>query len=143
MNEKIDVYSFGVVLLELVTGREPNDGDEHTSLAEWAWRQHGEGNSIVDALDEYIKEPLNLEEKTSVFKLGLICTSTLPSSRPSMKEVLQILRRIGPKEGSEPKKFRTEYDAAPLLGSANKYLSSYTRSKKVADEDGDYVVLSV
>jgi len=99
VNEKIDVYSFGVVLLELVTGREPNDGDEHTNLAEWAWRQHGEGNSIIDALDEHIKEPLILEEKSSVFKLGLICTSTLPSSRPSMKEVLQILRQIGPVEG--------------------------------------------
>ncbi|GFZ08529.1 kinase family with leucine-rich repeat domain-containing protein [Actinidia rufa] len=94
VNEKIDVYSFGVVLLELVTGREPNDGDEHTSLAEWAWRQHGEGMSIVDALDKDIKEPMNLEEKTTVFRLGLICTSTLPSSRPSMREVLQILLRL-------------------------------------------------
>ncbi|KAG5524794.1 hypothetical protein RHGRI_031451 [Rhododendron griersonianum] len=140
VNEKIDVYSFGVVLLELVTGREANDGDEHTNLAEWAWRLHGEGNPIIDALDEYIKEPLNLEEKSCVFNLGLICTSTLPSSRPSMKEVLQMLHRIGPVEGSEVKKVGTEYDAAPLLASANKYLSSCTRSKKVADEDGDYVV---
>ncbi|XP_058189812.1 receptor-like protein kinase HSL1 [Rhododendron vialii] len=140
VNEKIDVYSFGVVLLELMTGREANDGDEHTSLAEWAWRQHGEGNPIIDALDGYIKEPLYLEEKSTVFKLGLICTSTLPSSRPSMKEVLQMLRRIGPVEGSEVKKVGIEYDAAPLLASANKCLSSYTRSKKVVDEDGDYVV---
>ncbi|KAG5524803.1 hypothetical protein RHGRI_031460 [Rhododendron griersonianum] len=139
VNEKIDVYSFGVVLLELVTGREANDEDEHTSLAEWEWRQHGEGNPVIDALDGYIKEPLNLEEKSSVFKLGLICTSTLPSSRPSMKEVLQMLRRIGPVEGSEVKKVGTEYDVAPLLASANKYLSSYMRSKKVVDEDGDYV----
>ncbi|RVW79224.1 LRR receptor-like serine/threonine-protein kinase HSL2 [Vitis vinifera] len=34
VNKKIDVYSFGVVLLELVTGREPNNGDEHMCLAE-------------------------------------------------------------------------------------------------------------
>lgn len=143
VNEKIDVYSFGVVLLELVTGREPNDGDEHTNLAEWAWRQHGEGNSIIDALDEHIKEPLNLEEKSTVFKLGLICTSTLPSSRPSMKEALEILHRIGRVEGSEVKKVGTEYDATPLLASGNKYLSSYMRSTKVSDEDGDYVACNV
>ncbi|KAF7128043.1 hypothetical protein RHSIM_Rhsim11G0050700 [Rhododendron simsii] len=132
--------SFGYMAPELVTGREANDGDEHTSLAEWAWRQHGEGNPIIDALDEYIKEPLNLEEKTGVFNIGLTCTSTIPSSRPSMKEVLQMLRRIGPVEGSEVKKVGTEYDAAPLLASANKYLSSNTCSKKVADDDGDYIV---
>ncbi|GFZ08530.1 kinase family with leucine-rich repeat domain-containing protein [Actinidia rufa] len=95
----IDVYSFGVVLLELVTGREPNDGDEHTSLAEWAWRKHGEGMSIVDALDKDIKEPLNLEEKTIVFRLGLFCTSTLPSSRPSMRESSYGSRGISKKYG--------------------------------------------
>ena len=94
MNEKIDVYSFGVVLLELVTGREPNDGDEHTSLVEWEWRKHREGLSIVDAFDKDITEPMNLEEKMTVFELGLYCTSTLPSSRPSMREVLQILLRL-------------------------------------------------
>ncbi|GFZ08575.1 kinase family with leucine-rich repeat domain-containing protein [Actinidia rufa] len=45
-----------------------NDGDEHTNLAEWAWRQQGEGISIIDALDKDIKEPLFLEEKTTVFQ---------------------------------------------------------------------------
>ncbi|KAF8400934.1 hypothetical protein HHK36_014237 [Tetracentron sinense] len=96
VNQKIDVYSFGVVLLELATGREATDGDdEHTCLAEWAWRQLQDGNSIVDALDEGIKEPCYLDEMSSLFKLGIICTGTLPSTRPSMKEVLQILLRGG------------------------------------------------
>ncbi|KAL6985480.1 hypothetical protein U1Q18_018855 [Sarracenia purpurea var. burkii] len=140
VNEKIDVYSFGVVLLELMTGREPSDGDEHTSLAEWAWRQHGEGNSIVDALDDAIKEPVYLEEKTTVFRLGLICTSSLPSSRPSMKEVLQILRRCGSMEDCDGK-VGSEYDVAPLLGSANKCLFNYKRSKRVSDEDNSDCVV--
>ncbi|THF97695.1 hypothetical protein TEA_006788 [Camellia sinensis var. sinensis] len=138
VNEKIDVYSFGVVLLELVTGREPNDGDEHTSVAEWAWRQYGEGNSIAHTFDKDIKEPHYLEEMTTVYKLGLACTMTQPSSRPSMKEVLQILRRCGPVEGSEGKNAGREYDVAPLLDSAI-YLSSYRRS----DEDDDSVACIV
>ncbi|KAF5936126.1 hypothetical protein HYC85_027255 [Camellia sinensis] len=138
VNEKIDVYSFGVVLLELVTGREPNDGDEHTSLAEWAWRQYGEGNSIAHTFDKDINEPHYLEEMTTVYKLGLACTMTQPSSRPSMKEVSQILRRCGPIEGSEGKKAQREYDVAPLLDSAT-YLSSYRRS----DEDDDSVACIV
>ena len=126
-----------------MTGREANDGDEHTNLAEWAWRQQGEGISIIDALDEDIKEPLFLEEKTTVFRLGLICTSPQPLSRPSMKEVLQVLRQCDPLEGCGGKKMGIEYDAAPLLGTANTYLSHYKRSIKVSDEDSDCIVLNV
>uniref|UniRef100_A0A2N9HST0 Serine-threonine/tyrosine-protein kinase catalytic domain-containing protein n=1 Tax=Fagus sylvatica TaxID=28930 RepID=A0A2N9HST0_FAGSY len=67
VNEKIDIYSFGVILLELTTGREANDGDEHTSLAQWAWRHIQKGNPIVDALDEEVKEPCYLDEMSCVF----------------------------------------------------------------------------
>ncbi|XP_028100046.1 receptor-like protein kinase 5 [Camellia sinensis] len=112
-NEKIDVYSFGVVLLELVTGREPNDGDEHTSIVEWAWRQYEKGNSIAHTFDKDINESHYLKEMTTVDILGLACTVTQPFSRPSMKEVSQILRHCGPVEGSEGKKARREYDVAP------------------------------
>ncbi|KAJ8531379.1 hypothetical protein K7X08_026813 [Anisodus acutangulus] len=91
VNVKSDVYSFGVVLLELVTGRQPINGDEHINLAQWAWKHHEEGNPIIDAIDEEIKEECFLKEMSSMFKLGLICTTTMPSARPSMKEVLQIL----------------------------------------------------
>ncbi|KAI5354595.1 hypothetical protein L3X38_007490 [Prunus dulcis] len=132
INEKIDVYSFGVVLLELTTGREPNWGDEHTSLAEWAWRVYSEGKTITDILDEEITKPCYLEEMATVLKLGLICTSTLPSTRPSMKEVVHILRGYGPSEGFEVKKMGSDFDVSPLLSSAT-YLSSYKRSKKVDD----------
>lgn len=137
INEKIDVYSFGVVLLELVTGREPNEGDTHINLAEWAWRYYGEEKSITDIIDEEIKQQCYLEDMITLFKLGLICTSTLPSSRPSMKEVLQMLRRCSPFDAYEGKRVGSEYDVAPLLHT-DSYLSSYKkRSKKVADDEDD------
>ncbi|KAK4490979.1 hypothetical protein RD792_001700 [Penstemon davidsonii] len=137
VNEKIDVYSFGVVLLELVTGREPNCGDEHTSLAEWAWKHYGEEKPIADALDEEIKEDSNLEEMSTVFKLGLICTSSLPASRPSMKEALQILHRF---RSLEAKRAEKDYDVTPLLGDG-KYVSSYRcNSKKLMDESDNSLV---
>lgn len=128
VNEKIDVYSFGVVLLELVTGREPNCGEEEMSLAEWAWQHYGDEKPISDALDEEIKKPCILDEMTTVFKLGLMCTSTSPSTRPSMKEVLQILRRFGSPETYEAKRVGSEFDVTPLLGNT-KYLASYKRKK--------------
>jgi len=53
---------------------------------------NGHGGLVVDALDEEVKEPRCLDEMCFVFKLGIICTGTLPSTRPSMKEVLNILK---------------------------------------------------
>lgn len=113
MNEKSDIYSFGVILLELTTGREANCGDEHTCLAKWSWRHFQEGNPIVDALDEDIKEPCYLEEMSRVFKLGIMCTSTPPTARPSMKTVLQIL--LNPTLISKEKKGESKCDVIPLL----------------------------
>ncbi|KAK2989616.1 hypothetical protein RJ640_027390 [Escallonia rubra] len=124
VNEKIDVYSFGVVLLELVTGREASEGDEHTSLAEWAWRQVQDGNPIVDALDKEIKEPCYMDEMSSVFKLGVICTGTLPSTRPSMKEVLQVLLRCGHPLPSREKNVGSEVDSLPLLNNSKRERAS-------------------
>ncbi|KAL0890699.1 hypothetical protein Bca101_014682 [Brassica carinata] len=128
VDEKIDVYSFGVVLLELVTGREGNNGDEHTNLADWSWRHYQSKKPLTEAFDEDIKDASNTEEMTTVFKLGLMCTNTLPSHRPSMKEVLYVLRQQGLEA---TKRTATEAPEAPLLVS----LSGRRTSKRVEDED--------
>ncbi|CAA0821312.1 Protein kinase family protein with leucine-rich repeat domain [Striga hermonthica] len=134
VNEKIDIYSFGVVLLEIVTGKEPNIGNEHMGLAEWAWEHYGQGEPIYDALDEEIKELCFVQEMVTVFKLGLMCTSSIPSNRPSMKEVLQILQRC---RFSEGKGERDEFDADPPFVE-DKYVSSYLcQSKKVLEDESD------
>ncbi|CAJ1951521.1 unnamed protein product [Sphenostylis stenocarpa] len=95
VSEKIDVFSFGVVLLELTTGKEANYGDEHSSLAEWAWRHIIVGSKIEELLDNDFMDPSYTNEMSSVFKLGVLCTSTLPANRPSMKDVLNMLLTIG------------------------------------------------
>jgi serine/threonine protein kinase len=142
VNEKIDVYSFGVVLLELATGREPNSGDdEDTSLAEWAWRQFGQGKPVSNCLDQEIKEPCFLQEMTAVFNLGLVCTHSLPSNRPSMKDVLEILRRCSPDNNGE-KRTVSEFDIVPLLGNVT-CLSSNRRSNRLSDDNDDSLVYSV
>ncbi|KAL7168031.1 hypothetical protein ACSBR2_038464 [Camellia fascicularis] len=100
VNEKIDVYSFGVVLLELVTSKKVNDENEDLCLADWAFQYYNqEGNHIVDALDEKIKELHYLYEMTRVFELGIIFTGPLPSNRPSMRQVLQILLNCSRQSG--------------------------------------------
>lgn len=141
VNEKVDVYSFGVVLLELVTGKEPHYGDEHTSLAEWIWKHYGQENLMANALDEEIKDSRYLEEMVTVLKLGIMCTSPLPTSRPSMKEVLEILQRCRSFEG-EGGKVRKERDVSPLLGN-DKYISSYrcNADKLLDNSDSGFISL--
>lgn len=100
--------------MELTTGKEANRGDEFSSLAEWAWRHIQIGSNIEELLDDDVMEPSNMNEMCSIFKLGVMCTTTLPDSRPSMKEVLKVLlRSSNPQANAE--KIVDFYDAVPLL----------------------------
>ncbi|EMS55978.1 Receptor-like protein kinase HSL1 [Triticum urartu] len=140
-NEKVDVYSFGVVLLELATGREAGNGGEHCSLAEWAWRHLQSGKSIADAADECIGDARQSDNFDVVFKLGIICTGAQPSTRPTMKDVLQILLRCeqAHRKNLDEKTAVSEYDGAPLLpavrgGSRRKRLSNAADGKGSFDD---------
>ncbi|KAL0925081.1 hypothetical protein M5K25_003390 [Dendrobium thyrsiflorum] len=96
VNEKVDVYSFGVVLLELVTGKEARDGgeEEDENLTDWSWRRYKDREAVVD--EEIAGESLEwIEEAEAVFKLGLICTVSDPIARPTMKEVMLVLMKLG------------------------------------------------
>lgn len=115
------MFSFGVVLLELTTGKEANYGDQHSSLSEWAWRHVLIGGNVEELLDKDVMEAIYSDEMCTVFKLGVLCTATLPASRPSMREALQILQSLGePFAYGDQKNFGHYYDAIPLLKSSEK-----------------------
>ena len=100
--------------MELTTGKEANHGDQHSSLAEWAWRHIQIGSNIEELLDKDVMEQSYSDEMCTVFKLGVMCTTTPPANRPSMKEVLQMLVLC-----RDPFAYRERnlghYDVAPLL----------------------------
>nr|AEP14546.1 clavata 1-like protein [Pinus pinaster]AEP14547.1 clavata 1-like protein [Pinus pinaster] len=90
VNEKSDIYSFGVVLLELVTGKKPNDVEfgDYSDIVRWVRNQiHIDINDVLDAqvANSY------REEMMLVLRVALLCTSTLPINRPSMREVVEML----------------------------------------------------
>ncbi|XP_004954582.1 receptor-like protein kinase 5 [Setaria italica] len=97
VSEKVDVYSFGVVLLELATGRGPQDGgtESGSCLAKWASKRCGNSNPCVDLIDGEIRDPAYLDDMVAVFELGVVCTGEDPSSRPPMNEVLNRLIQCG------------------------------------------------
>ena len=91
MNEKSDIYSFGVVILELVTGKPPIDSEYgEEDLVKWVsttMNQKGMDQVIDPCLDSKYKE-----EMKKVLNVGLLCTSNLPITRPSMRRVVKMLQ---------------------------------------------------
>lgn len=97
VTEKSDIYSFGVVLLELVTGKKPNDvefGDD-SDIVRWIRNHiHIDINNVLDSrvADSY------REEMMLMLRVALICTNPLPINRPSMTEVVEMLLRCSTEE---------------------------------------------
>ncbi|KAL6976211.1 hypothetical protein U1Q18_025002 [Sarracenia purpurea var. burkii] len=94
VNEKYDVFGFGMLVLEVVTGRRPVEyrEDNVVVLSDHVRVLLEQGN-VLDYVDQGM-EGFPEEEVLPVLKLALVCTSQIPSSRPSMADVVQILQVI-------------------------------------------------
>ncbi|XP_072984822.1 uncharacterized protein [Typha latifolia] len=95
ITEKCDVYGFGVLVLEILTGRRPVEymEDDVVVLCDLVRSSLDQGR-VEECMDERLCGKFPLEEAVPVVKLGLICTSQVPSNRPDMSEVVNILELI-------------------------------------------------
>ncbi|XP_024984192.1 probably inactive leucine-rich repeat receptor-like protein kinase At3g28040 [Cynara cardunculus var. scolymus] len=94
VNEKCDIYGFGVLILELLTGRRPIEyGDDNVVILNEQVKIMLEEGNVLECVDQSMGEYPE-DEVLPVLKLALVCTSQIPSSRPSMAEVIQILHVI-------------------------------------------------
>ncbi|GMY25704.1 leucine-rich repeat receptor-like protein kinase PXC2 [Fagus crenata] len=103
ITEKCDVYGFGVLVLEVVTGKRPVEymEDDVVVLCDMV-REALEEGKVEDCVDGRLLRNFPAEEAIPVIKLGLICASQVPSNRPDMSEVVNILELIQcPSEGHE------------------------------------------
>lgn len=103
ITEKCDVYGFGVLVLEVVTGKRPVEymEDDVVVLCDMVRGALEEGR-VEECVDGRLLGKFPAEEAIPVMKLGLICTSQVPSNRPDMGEVVNILELIRcPSEGQE------------------------------------------
>lgn len=105
VTEKSDVYSFGVVLMELITGKTPNDPSfgEDKDIVKWvtevvlsSGNGGNDGNCRRD-LRKLVDPRMNqstlvYDEIEKVLDVALLCTSGFPAKRPSMRKVVELLK---------------------------------------------------
>ncbi|XP_043712713.1 L-type lectin-domain containing receptor kinase IV.1-like [Telopea speciosissima] len=93
----VDVFAFGVFLLEVACGRRPVDQSFQASseeecivLVEWVISSLNKG-AILETVDPKLEMNYEVEEMELVLKLGLLCSQSIPTARPCMRQVVRYL----------------------------------------------------
>ncbi|KAF9615262.1 hypothetical protein IFM89_022589 [Coptis chinensis] len=88
-----DVFAFGAFLLEMACGRRPVEPRASpmdimlVDLVTQCWRR----GTILESVDPRLGDGYVVEEMELVLKLGLLCSQSVASARPSMSSVVQYL----------------------------------------------------
>ncbi|XP_073289609.1 probable LRR receptor-like serine/threonine-protein kinase At2g24230 [Primulina huaijiensis] len=94
---KSDVYGFGVVLLELVAGKKPVGDDypdeKEVNLVSWV-RGLVRRNKESRAVDVKIRGTAPDAQIIEALKIGYLCTAVVPSKRPSMQQIVGLLKDL-------------------------------------------------
>ncbi|KAL3698429.1 hypothetical protein R1sor_012505 [Riccia sorocarpa] len=94
-----DVYSFGVVLMELVTGRKPTGiyfRDSYGgNLVGWVRLMDKEKKSNK-LLDRRVATKVDEDHMLEVLRIARLCTAESPTKRPTMQQVVGLLRDCQP-----------------------------------------------
>ncbi|MCD7454823.1 L-type lectin-domain containing receptor kinase IV.1 [Datura stramonium] len=88
-----DVFSFGAFLLEVACGKRPIESRQDSDdliLVDWVFSCWNRGN-ILEAVDPNIGIDFVPEQVDLVLRLGLFCSHSEPSFRPTMRQNLLFL----------------------------------------------------
>ncbi|KAK7305608.1 hypothetical protein VNO77_43514 [Canavalia gladiata] len=96
LSEKADTYSYGIVVLEIISGqkstnvKEDEDGREYLLQKAWKLYERGMHLELVDnSLDP---DDYDVEEVMKIIEIALLCTQASAASRPTMSEVVVLLK---------------------------------------------------
>ncbi|KNA05485.1 hypothetical protein SOVF_189850 [Spinacia oleracea] len=127
VDEKSDIYSYGVVLLELVTGRKPLDPTfgESIDLVGWVRGKIRDNGGLEEVLDPEVSGQCKYiqEEMLLVLRIAILCTAKLPKERPSMRDIITMLKEAKPRRksicinnGYQPDIDKPVFSTSPVIG---------------------------
>ncbi|XP_052198366.1 PTI1-like tyrosine-protein kinase At3g15890 [Diospyros lotus] len=99
VSESCDVYSFGILLLETITGRKPIEklpGGVKRTITEWAQPLIVKGR-LKDLIDPKLRGNFDENQLKRTINAAALCVQTEPENRPTMKEVVSLLKGYDPK----------------------------------------------
>ncbi|TXG66865.1 hypothetical protein EZV62_008140 [Acer yangbiense] len=94
---KSDVYGFDVVLLELLMGLRVTDPEHprgEQNLVDWLKPILSQETELKTIMDVQMEGQYSSEAALQAAQLSLRCLELDPQSRPSMKEVMEVLKEI-------------------------------------------------
>ncbi|KAI9100150.1 hypothetical protein K1719_024368 [Acacia pycnantha] len=105
LSEKADTYSYGVVVLEIISGHksgETGDDVEGEFLLQRAWKLFDRGVHL-DFVDKTLDpDEYDAEEVKKIIEIALLCTQASPAARPTMSEIVIMLKGRGFMENRRP-----------------------------------------
>ncbi|KAK4278125.1 hypothetical protein QN277_016016 [Acacia crassicarpa] len=105
LSEKVDTYSYGVVLLEIISGQKSGElkiDEASELLLQRAWKLYDRGMHIEFVDKTLDPNEYDAEEVKKIIEIGLLCTQASPAARPTMSEIVVMLKSKGLLENKKP-----------------------------------------
>ncbi|XP_019165373.1 PREDICTED: L-type lectin-domain containing receptor kinase IX.1-like [Ipomoea nil] len=129
-SKETDIYSFGIVALEIACGRkpiEPRAEPDKVLLVDWVWELYGSG-TILGAADPKLCSIFDEQEMQSLITVGLWSAHPDYSQRPSIQQVVRVLKFESPLPVLPSKMPVATYPASTPVSNASLPTSSFSFS---------------
>ncbi|KAK7387339.1 hypothetical protein VNO78_28065 [Psophocarpus tetragonolobus] len=95
LSEKADTYSYGIVVLEIISGQKGTDvknDEDGEYLLRRAWKLYERDLHLVLVDKAIDPNEYDIKEVKKIIEIALLCTQASASTRPTMSEVVALLK---------------------------------------------------